>query len=259
MTHNPRRLILVASCHVIVALMADKAKRPAFFGTLGLGLGLVALATALCLGACDDRKPLAAGGASAAGSGGDAGSRAGGGSAGADGAPNSGTRVSGTMAADAAQEATGGAAATTGAAGSTGAAGATTGAAGATTGAAGSTAGAAGATAGAAGATAGAVGSTAMTIDDGGIPACTSNTMLSKPMDATAFCKIFLSVCGTAHAGYPDVATCVATYSALTTTAPVRQQCQSYHLCNADHVANDDARILHCAHAAAEELCTQTH
>jgi hypothetical protein len=200
---------------------------------------LVVFATAFSLGACDDREPLGpcpnyplcseptqtpgSGGASS-----DAGVDA--------------------SVAGAGAEARRGAGGASGGAGHVGAAGTSAGGAQAADAAPATSAGVAGTT--------GAAGSTDATSDRGAIPACSSKTVNSKAMDATDFCKIFLSVCGTMHTGYADMTTCVATYSELTATKPVRQQCQSYHLCNADS-GTGAARITHCAHAAAEVLCTQ--
>ena len=153
-----------------------------------------------------------------------------------------------------------GEAGTTGAAGVTGEAG-TTGTAG-TTGEAG--AGGRGGSTGTAG-TGGSQGSGGTTGKDGGtdgsvakIPKCTSTKATSPAMSPTTFCEIFLSVCGTGHTGYMTQAECLATYGALHTTKPMREMCQSYHLCNAD-AASGAARTLHCTHAAGEVLCTQNN
>jgi hypothetical protein len=75
-------------------------------------------------------------------------------------------------------------------------------------------------------------------------------------MSAANFCTIFLATCGAAHVGYSNETACEATYGALTATKPMRQMCQSYHLCNA--VSSHDT-ATHCPHAAGEALCTQNN
>jgi hypothetical protein len=83
------------------------------------------------------------------------------------------------------------------------------------------------------------------------LPTCTSTMDSSPAMSPTSFCEIFLSVCGTTHAGLGSMSECVATYAALTTTKPMRQQCQSYHLCTAAGLTGDN-RDNHCTHAGAD-------
>jgi hypothetical protein len=63
------------------------------------------------------------------------------------------------------------------------------------------------------------------------------------------FCPIFLQYCGAASPGYTNLDACTATYAALGTANPYKQQCQSYHLCLAIYDTGSD-RMLHCSHAA---------
>jgi hypothetical protein len=89
---------------------------------------------------------------------------------------------------------------------------------------------------------------------------CTSTTDQSAAMDPTTFCRIFIPSCGTARAGYGSMSECVTTYTALTTTKPNRQQCQSYHLCQALFFAPGDDRDNHCGHATGflgNQACEQ--
>jgi hypothetical protein len=136
-----------------------------------------------------------------------------------------------------------------------GSAGAKAGSGGSTAGSGGSTAGSGG---GAAGSTDGGAAGAGAAGSDGGsaIPTCTSTMANSTPMSAANFCKIFLNECGMAHVGYTNETECEATYSALTASKPMRQQCQSYHLCNA--VTMHDP-TTHCPHAAGESNCTQNN
>jgi hypothetical protein len=83
------------------------------------------------------------------------------------------------------------------------------------------------------------------------LPECTSTSDNSPAMPPETFCTIFLAVCGTTHAGLGSMSECLATYSALTTTKPVRQQCQSEHLCTAESMTGDN-RANHCTHAGAD-------
>jgi len=116
-----------------------------------------------------------------------------------------------------------------------------TGAAGSTAGAGGSTAD--GSTAGWDGSTASADGSTAGTGLDspaaGGDVVCNLQT----------FCPVFLAYCGTTTPGYTTMDECMTTYAAVGAATPAKQQCESYHLCNAIYDTGDD-RALHCGHAA---------
>jgi hypothetical protein len=141
-----------------------------------------------------------------------------------------------------------------GGAGKTGAAGSTAGVGG-SAGAAGSIAGAAGGAAGAGPVSdAGAAGSDAGVADPdaevaglaNGVmaPACTTDVM--SPSD---FCKIYIAFCGAAMPGYTTQAECMTTYAAVGAAMPMKQQCESYHLCNAAWDTGDD-RTLHCGHAA---------
>jgi hypothetical protein len=191
-----------------------------------------------------------------------------GGAAGTTGAAGSAAGTTGTA---------GSAAGTTGTAGSTAGTTGTAGSTAGTTGTAGSTAGTtgtAGSTAGTTG-TAGAGGTGGGTAGTGGtgggtdagtdaaLPACTSTTMGSTPMTAATFCKIFLADCGTTHTGLTTEAECETTYEALATSKPMRQHCQSYHLCNANgFAAGSSDRTAHCSHAGADPgngVCTQTN
>jgi hypothetical protein len=93
------------------------------------------------------------------------------------------------------------------------------------------------------------------------LPMCTSTTADAPTMSPATFCEIFISICGTTHAGYASVSECVASYEALTTTKPMRQQCQSYHLCQAEALTGDD-RANHCGHATGflgNQACEQTN
>jgi hypothetical protein len=120
--------------------------------------------------------------------------------------------------------------------------------------------GTAGATGGSGGSGAGSDGSTAGSgggagsagyIEDAGIdpPACGTDVF-----SPTMFCTVLLAFCGNGTMGYTNMAECRATYSALGTSNPFRQQCQSYHLCNAANDTGSD-RILHCSHGVGQGLC----
>jgi hypothetical protein len=111
-------------------------------------------------------------------------------------------------------------------------------------------AGAGGADAGAAGADAGAAGA------DGGItdPVCGVEAL-----SAPDFCRLFIADCGTATTGYATLAECMTTYAAVGVATPNKQQCESYHLCNAASSTGSD-RAYHCGHAAGGgDFCTQTN
>ena len=87
-------------------------------------------------------------------------------------------------------------------------------------------------------------------------PPCTSNTAAAPAMPVETFCAIYAADCGgTGRPGYWWYDDCVKSYSSA---APTRQTCQSYHLCNADHVTGS-ARALHCDHAAGLSVCSQTN
>jgi hypothetical protein len=81
--------------------------------------------------------------------------------------------------------------------------------------------------------------------DGSALPPC----MYTPVMPATTFCQIFIPSCGTARGGYTSMNECVATYGALTTTKPMRQACQSRHLCQALEYPVGAERDLHCGHA----------
>jgi hypothetical protein len=138
-----------------------------------------------------------------------------------------------------------------GTAGSTG--GSSGGAASASGGAAGGGAGGssgrtAGASGGAAGASGGGAGSDAGSGDDIFAPVCTLET----------FCPIFLEYCGTTTPGYTTLAECMTTYAAIGAATPNKQQCETFHLCNAIYDTGSD-RTLHCGHAAGGGgVCDQT-
>lgn len=81
--------------------------------------------------------------------------------------------------------------------------------------------------------------------DGAALPACVP----VPTMAATTFCQIFIPSCGTALAGYTSMSACVASYEALTTTKPMRQACQSRHLCQATGYPTGEDRDRHCLHA----------
>lgn len=104
-------------------------------------------------------------------------------------------------------------------------------------------------------------GSSANPGDGGGtqLPACTTTSDSAPAMSPATFCKIFTAICGDSHAGYANMSECLASYSALTTTKPNRQQCQSNHLCQAVPLAGD-YRENHCGHATGflgNQACEQ--
>jgi len=110
------------------------------------------------------------------------------------------------------------------------------------TGTAGSTGGTDGSTAGTSG---DAAGWDAGSESDPNFPVCNLET----------FCPIFLAYCGTTTPGYRTLAECMATYAAVGAADPDKQQCETFHLCNATADTGDD-RTLHCSHAAgAGGLC----
>ena len=81
---------------------------------------------------------------------------------------------------------------------------------------------------------------------------CTSTTATAPAMAAETFCQIYVADCGQMgrkHYWYFD--DCLTSYAASDAS---RQVCQSYHLCNADHLTGA-ARDLHCDHAAGLSLC----
>lgn len=96
--------------------------------------------------------------------------------------------------------------------------------------------------------------------DGAAAPMCTSTSDGAPAMSPATFCAIFLPGCGTGLAGYGSMSECVASYSALTTTKPVRQACQSYHLCQAIAFEPGSNRDNHCGHAsgfAGNQACEQ--
>lgn len=123
----------------------------------------------------------------------------------------------------------------------------------------GSTAGAGGSTAGADGSTAGADGWTAGTDAaagvDGADGAEVGTGLDSPPAGADVvctlqtFCPVFLTYCGTTTPGYTTLAECMTSFAAVGAANALKQQCESYHLCNAIYDTGDD-RALHCGHAA---------
>jgi hypothetical protein len=68
------------------------------------------------------------------------------------------------------------------------------------------------------------------------------------------FCTVLLGFCGPASPGYATMAECMTTYDALGTANPFKQQCESYHLCNAANDTGSD-RTLHCGHAVGQGPC----
>jgi hypothetical protein len=85
-------------------------------------------------------------------------------------------------------------------------------------------------------------------------PPCTSTTAASPAMPVETFCQIYAADCrDTGRPGYWWFDSCVTSYSSAD---PARQTCQSYHLCNADHILGSP-RELHCDHAAGLGVCSQ--
>jgi hypothetical protein len=81
-------------------------------------------------------------------------------------------------------------------------------------------------------------------------------------MSPATFCQIFVASCPLTHDGYTSMDQCVASYTALTTTMPMKQQCQSYHLCQAVAFPPGDNRDSHCGHATGfvgNQACEQTN
>lgn len=108
----------------------------------------------------------------------------------------------------------------------------------------------------------GACGGTAATPGDGAaVPACT--TIEGGPaMAAATFCQIFIASCPLSVEGYKSMSECVASYTGLTTTKPVRQACQSYHLCQAVESDVGANRDNHCGHATGftgNQACEQPY
>ncbi len=92
---------------------------------------------------------------------------------------------------------------------------------------------------------------------DAALPMC----MSTPKMSVEAFCRIFVATCPLSRAGYTSMSECVASYAALTTTKPNRQQCQAYHLCQAVDYPPGDDRDNHCGHATGfvgNQACEQT-
>jgi hypothetical protein len=118
-------------------------------------------------------------------------------------------------------------------------------------GAAGSAAGAAGSAAGAAGSASGGAGGEGVMCDAGSLqpPACSTDVF-----SPTMFCTVLLAFCCPTTPGYTTMPECMTTYDALGTSNPFKQQCQSYHLCNAANDTGSD-RTLHCGHAVGMDLC----
>jgi hypothetical protein len=96
--------------------------------------------------------------------------------------------------------------------------------------------------------------------DGGGVPTCTSTVEFGPAMSAATFCQIFVASCPLSLDGYTTMSECVASYSALTTTKPKKQECQSFHLCQAVEFPAGDNRASHCGHAtgfAGNQACEQ--
>jgi hypothetical protein len=89
-------------------------------------------------------------------------------------------------------------------------------------------------------------------------PVCTSTSATSAAMSPAVFCAIFLADCGTAFGGYSTLAECQNSYVTSGANTPHRQQCQSYHVCNAEQ-ATGALRAVHCGHAAGLTVCTQNN
>jgi len=96
--------------------------------------------------------------------------------------------------------------------------------------------------------------------DGSTIPMCTSTMDGSPAMAPATFCQIFTASCPLTQAGYTNMNECVASYTALTATKPMKQMCQSYHLCQAITFPAGAIRDNHCGHATGfpgNQACEQ--
>jgi hypothetical protein len=118
-------------------------------------------------------------------------------------------------------------------------------------GSAGATAGT-GVDAGAAGAYGGASGAAGASCpDDAGIPAPACTTDVMPP---SMFCTLLMHFCCPTAPGYATMDACLTTYTALGTSNPFKQQCESEHLCNATNDTGSE-RATHCGHGVGQGPC----
>jgi hypothetical protein len=96
--------------------------------------------------------------------------------------------------------------------------------------------------------------------DGAALPTCTSTVDGAAAMSPATFCQIFVASCPLTIDGYTGMADCLASYTALTTTKPNKQRCQSYHLCQAVAFPAGANRDNHCGHATGfpgNQACEQ--
>jgi hypothetical protein len=104
---------------------------------------------------------------------------------------------------------------------------------------------------GAAGAEGAAGAASASCPDDAGVapPPCTTDVMSPE-----TFCTILTKFCCPTAPGYTTMDECLTTYTALASGNAFKQQCESYHLCNAANDIGMD-RTFHCGHAVGGGPC----